>query len=453
MNNYTIIISTCTVVALVLLRSSTVTKNKNTKQSPTNKKNTNVTTPSPSPSPSPPQLHDIENVTNTSICPEPDCETGKGNPKYLYHPKNLNEVQAIIRAQHFGKTVKVSGSHKHKDISYTKDVIIRTLLLNKILDLHKQNNTITVESGLLLSDLYEYLDTHGLALSVVSQNGWKSVGSAVCTSDHGSNILQGTICSLVQNIKVVLANGTISSYSKHDKEFHAIVGGTGGIAFIYSITLLCSPAYNIHQSITHTSWQDISTKLTLNTCLDKHPCSELNINPHTNNCTVTSREPVVNTLLQNISSTLSPNTSPSYKVLSGKVYRDQTREFGVEYDSLVPAVNDVLDIITNSNDRDVSICLRFSGKDEHSLLSTASNRQHTCWIDINGGCDKLLQSIETRLISTYKGRPSIHGKNTINEQTMMKLYDNEFHEYKHIRNLLDPERIFTNDYIRVRFGM
>jgi hypothetical protein len=398
----------------------------------------------------PTSLDTIENVTNTQICPEPDCASGKGNPKYLYHPKTIKDVQTIIRAQKFGKTIKVSGSYVHKDISYTKDVIIRTLNLNKVLKTTTDTKTITIESGMLLKDIYEHLDQHALALSVILRNGWKSIGSAVCISDHGSNIEQGTICSLVKDITVILANGVVKTYTKDDREFKAIVGGIGGIAFIYSVTLQCVPAYDVNHSELTVSLKNVCANM--NNYLDTHQYLEVDVNPYTKDCVLKLRKHVSKDALKDITSLVNTNISKSYKALSGKVESAQSTEIGIDYSHHPGAVAHVCDIINASNDKDVRICLRFSGTDQYSMLSMTVDRDLTCWIDVIGGCDELLKTVEEQLMSKFDGRPSYGTKNTLHDQRMITLYGNDFHEYQHVRNLLDSERIFTNDYLRERLG-
>ena len=64
----------------------------------------------------------------------------------------------------------------------------------------------------------------------------------------------------------------------------------------------------------------------------------------------------------------------------------------------------------------------------------------------------MLKEIETILIHKYRARSAYEQINYLQVPQMVALYGHGFHDFQAIRNQLDSERIFTNEYIRERLG-
>src|SRR6185312_8713906 len=87
-------------------------------------------------------------------------------PAAVERPRNLDELRRIVeRAGVAGGRVRAAGSgHSFTDIACTDGVMLRLDRLSRILDADRESGLVKVEAGIVLRDLNEQLDRHGLAL-------------------------------------------------------------------------------------------------------------------------------------------------------------------------------------------------------------------------------------------------------------------------------------------------
>lgn len=104
----------------------------------------------------------------------------------LYFYKIFKLLLKNIKNSHIRTS---GGHHTFMDISLTNDTMIRTLYLKKVLHFNQALKHITVESGILLDKINNYLWNKGLALHIQPAIPWQSIAGAVSTATHGSEEL------------------------------------------------------------------------------------------------------------------------------------------------------------------------------------------------------------------------------------------------------------------------
>lgn len=89
------------------------------------------------------------------------------SPEMYYQPTSVGEVREVLAlARQQNKKVKVvGGGHSPSDIACTDGFMIHMGKMNRVLQVDKEKKQVTVEAGILLTDLHPQLDKHGLALS------------------------------------------------------------------------------------------------------------------------------------------------------------------------------------------------------------------------------------------------------------------------------------------------
>lgn len=142
-----------------------------------------------------------------------------GNAIAVIKPRNTSQIVAIIKlcsthsigiVPQGGNTSLCGGSIPAKDLDKPQ-IIINLSLMNKIIDVDLQNNSITVEAGTTLDQLIKTAETNDryFPLSIGSQ-GSCQIGGNIATNAGGIHVIKyGMMNNLVLGLEVVLANGTI----------------------------------------------------------------------------------------------------------------------------------------------------------------------------------------------------------------------------------------------------
>jgi FAD/FMN-containing dehydrogenase len=109
-----------------------------------------------------------------------------------------------------------------------------------ILAFDAERGKITVEAGLLFSDLIETVLPHGWFLPVTPGTKFVSVGGAVAADVHGKNHhVAGSFSSHVEALELALADGRVlaCSATRHPETFAATCGGMGLTGIVLAVTL------------------------------------------------------------------------------------------------------------------------------------------------------------------------------------------------------------------------
>lgn len=110
---------------------------------------------------------------------------------------------------------------------------------NKVLNLDKDNKTVTVQAGITWRDLQEFIDPHDLSIRIMQTYANFTVGGSLSVNVHGRYIGEGPLIKSVQSIKIILASGEEKEASPdvNSELFYGAIGGYGGIGVITEATL------------------------------------------------------------------------------------------------------------------------------------------------------------------------------------------------------------------------
>ena len=137
-------------------------------------------------------------------------------------------------------------------------IVLNFSKMNKILDFNKTNMTITVESGVVLGDLKQYVEAQGLFYPP-DPSSYKiaTIGGSIAQSSGGAmSFKYGTTKDYVLSLKVVTSTGEIMSLgaqtSKNSSGYHLtqlMVGSEGTLGVIVEATLRLIPKPEVNKSI------------------------------------------------------------------------------------------------------------------------------------------------------------------------------------------------------------
>nr|WP_090983503.1 FAD-binding protein [Paenibacillus sp. CF384] len=176
-----------------------------------------------------------------------------GNFKYnaseVHAPETVEQVQALVASS---KRIKVLGTrHSFNSIADTNGCHLSLQKLNRVVELDRTNNRVTVEAGIRYGELCHYLHSNGYALHNLASLPHISVGGAVATATHGSGDLNGNLATAVYSLEVVKADGEtiVLARDQADGVFAGAVVGLGGLGVVTTITLDVVPSFNMSQVI------------------------------------------------------------------------------------------------------------------------------------------------------------------------------------------------------------
>ncbi|RCW63915.1 FAD-binding protein [Saliterribacillus persicus] len=166
-----------------------------------------------------------------------------------YEPETQEEIIDIVKKSN---KVRVVGSrHSFNDIADTEETIICLKKLNNVIELDQENLTVTVEAGIIYSDLGKYLQSNGFALENMASLPHISVAGACATATHGSGNDNNCLSTSVRSMDIITATGEIINLSreKDEEEMNGAIVGLGGLGVVTMLTLDVVPTFNIKQEV------------------------------------------------------------------------------------------------------------------------------------------------------------------------------------------------------------
>jgi len=188
-----------------------------------------------------------------SMAAQPRLKNWAGNLTYstdhVQYPKSVAEVQQLIKK--LPKLRALGTRHCFNTIADSKDDLVSTRDLNKVIAIDAKNHTVTVEGGIKYGELAPYLHQHGYALHNLASLPHISVAGSITTATHGSGIKNGNLSSAVTGLEIVIADGSVVHLSKATdlEKLNAAVVGLGALGIITKVTLQIQSTYNMRQRV------------------------------------------------------------------------------------------------------------------------------------------------------------------------------------------------------------
>ncbi len=178
--------------------------------------------------------YDWERIANPGIAPH--------YPLKIYLPQSTEDVvQAIQEARQLGQRLMIrSKGHSSNDLILAdRGTVLCTEKLNHILNLDEDALTVTVQSGVVLAKLDDYLAPRGYGLPVIGDHnhitagGFASVGG-ISPASHR----YGMFVDNVQQLEYVNWEGEVITCSRTERsaDFYKLLTGTGQYGVITTLT-------------------------------------------------------------------------------------------------------------------------------------------------------------------------------------------------------------------------
>ena len=154
---------------------------------------------------------------------------------------NDNKIQVVVRGNGTGL---VGGC-----VPLEGGIVICTSKMNKILELDENNLTLTVEPGVLLFEIYQYVESRGYFYAPDPGEKTATIGGNISTNAGGMRAVKyGTTRDWVVGLEVVLPNGDIEQFGRKvvkDSTGYSlknlIIGSEGTLAIVTKAILKITP--------------------------------------------------------------------------------------------------------------------------------------------------------------------------------------------------------------------
>ncbi|MFF1376024.1 D-arabinono-1,4-lactone oxidase [Streptomyces sp. NPDC058308] len=410
-------------------------------------------------------------------------------------PASVDElVAAVRRAKEDGLKVKPVGTgHSFTATAATDGLLIRPDLLTGIRAIDRAAGTVTVEAGTPLKRLNTALAREGLSLTNMGDIMEQTVSGAVSTGTHGTGRDSASISAQITGLELVTADGTVLTCSadENPEVFTAARTGLGALGVITAITFAVEPVFYLTAREEPMTFDRVTDDFDALVTENEH--FEFYWFPHTGNCNTkrNNRSPgpaappgrisafvedellsnglfqVVNSLGRAVPAAIPGIAKISSKALSARTYTDipykvftsprrvrfMEMEYAVPREVLVETLRELKAMVDRSPLRiSFPVEVRTSPADDITL-STASGRE-SAYIAVHMYRGTPYQAYFTaaeRIFTAHEGRPHWGKVHTRDAEYFSKAYP-RFGEFTALRDRLDPDRLFGNDYLRRVLG-
>ncbi|WP_406136167.1 D-arabinono-1,4-lactone oxidase [Streptomyces sp. NBC_01089] len=403
-------------------------------------------------------------------------------------------ADAVRRAADEGLKVKAVGTgHSFTAAAATDGLLIRPGLLTGIRRIDRTAGTVTVEAGTPLKRLNQALAREGLTLTNMGDIMDQTVAGATSTGTHGTGRESASISAQIRALELVTADGSVltCSATEHPDVFAAARIGLGALGVVTAITFAVEPVFLLTAREEPMPFDRVTADFGQLAAENEH--FEFYWFPHTGNCNTKrnnrSAGPpappgrvsgwIEDELLSNgvfqaacslgraVPATIPAIAKLSSRALSARTYTDipykvftsprRVRFVEMEYalprEALVEALREVRAMVERSPLRvSFPVEVRTAPADDIAL-STASGRE-SAYIAVHlyrGTPHRAYFTAVERIMTAHGGRPHWGKLHTRDAAYLSEVYP-RFGEFTAVRDRLDPQRLFGNDYLRRVLG-
>lgn len=177
------------------------------------------------------------------------AHTSDCRPEKWFYPTSIQEVRTIVKeAAKQNKTLRVVGAgHSFTRLVETDDWLISLDRLTGIDEWNVEEGTVTVFAGTRLYELGEELGKRGYSQENLGDINVQSIAGAISTGTHGTGIAFGIVSSQIIEIVLVTGTGDVVTISETENSevFKASLVSLGclGIVVKVKLKIIKSPVY------------------------------------------------------------------------------------------------------------------------------------------------------------------------------------------------------------------
>ncbi|EUA16836.1 FAD-linked oxidoreductase family protein [Mycobacterium kansasii 662] len=412
-------------------------------------------------------------------------------PSQIVRPTSEAELaEVVVKAAQRGERVRAVGTgHSFTDCACTDGVMVDMAGMQRVIDVDVATGLATVQGGARLHPLFAQLAERGLGLENQGDIDKQSITGATATATHGTGARFTNVSAQVVSLRLVTAGGDILTLSEGDDYLAARVS-IGALGVISQVTLRVVPLFTLHRDDELRPLADTLERLDEQVDGNDHfeffvfpygdtaltrttrrsdekprplPVWKRRINDYAENAALSlicrtgrqfpSAAPALNRLMTNL---MSPATvqDHGWKVYaSARNVKFTEMEYAIPREHAREGVQRVIDLVRRRNLPIMfPLEVRFGAPDD-AFLSTAHDRD-TCYIAVHQYTgmefETYFRAVE-EIMDEYAGRPHWGKRHYQSAGTLRDRYP-AWDSFAAVRDRLDPDRVFLNDYTRRVLG-
>ena len=422
-------------------------------------------------------------------------------PRAVRSPTSAEHVvAAVVAARDSGTTVKMVGSgHSFTGIASPGHLMLRPDRLSGVVELDRDALTVTAYAGTQLKDLNAELEREGLSLHNMGDIAEQTLAGAVSTGTHGTGGVAAGLAAQLVGFQLVTGTGELLTASATENAEILALGrvGLGALGIMTTVTFAVEPLFLLEAREQPMSWGEALGTFD-EMVAESHHC-DMYWFPHTDrmltkrnsrlDADVSEARPVGrirgwvdDELLSNTvfgvltaAANRAPGVIPrmnqlSARALSARTYSDvahrvftsprrvvfREMEYAVPRAAGLDALREARRVVEASDWRiSFPVEIRVAPRDDVAL-STAYDRDsfylafHTHHRSDWRTHTAYLEAMEA-IMRAHDGRPHWGKLHTRTADDLAPAYP-LFDDFLSLRDRLDPDRVFANDYLRRVLG-
>lgn len=423
--------------------------------------------------------------------------TERSTPVLSVAPRSVEQVMlAVMRARETGHSVKpIGASHSFSGIGATDGIRLRLHQLRGLVDVDLERSRVTLYAGTHLWELPALLNPLGLALANLGDVDRQTISGALSTGTHGTGLRLGGLATLVVGATLVTGTGELLtvSESEHVELLPAVALGLGALGVLVTVTLQCVPRFLLHAVeeplpldaaldsfeercrandhfefywFPHTHGVRAKTNTRLPITADRQPLGRVArfIDEEVMNNGllgalvgferfVPATTPAINRTIESVSSRRDYCDESHRVFITRRRVRFREMEYALPLAAVPEAVRALRTMIDERGYR-VSFPIEVRAAAADTLwLSTAHGRE-SGYIAVHRyvhDADREYFREAEALLASFDGRPHWGKMHTLGADELRPRYA-KFDDFLALRNRLDPDRVFRNDFLTRAIG-
>lgn len=417
------------------------------------------------------------------------------SPSEVLRPTSeADVVAAVLRAREQASTVKMPGTgHSFTAIAAPEGIMLEPSGLAGLVEIDAENLTATAYAGTPLHVLNATLAAQGFSLHNMGDIAEQTIAGATSTGTHGTGGVVASLSAQLAGLELVSGTGEVVRADAHQNPdvFAVARLGLGALGILTKLTFKIEPLFVLEAHEFPMLWDEAMARF--EQMAEENHHAELYWFPHTdrvlakeNNRVLDDPEPLSrfrewlddkflsNTMfgLVNKVGNARPSLIPKINNLSGQMLSERTysdvphkvfttarsvvfreMEYAVPREVGLEALREVRRWIDASGiNISFPIEVRTTPADDIALSTSEGRASMYLAFHMNPQTDHTayFTGVED-ILRTYDGRPHWGKLNTRTAADLEPAYP-RWAEFQDVRDRLDPDRVFSNEYLRRVLG-
>ena len=173
----------------------------------------------------------------------------------LVTPSSEEEIVDLVTAcATDGRKIRVRGAGKsHPDVIATDHIALSMEHFSAITAIDTENHTVTVGPAMVIDDLCARLWDEGFTVCGIGTVSGQTVGGLIAAGSHGHGLHMSCFAAYVTALRIIDGNGKLQQLSKEYNAdiFHAFPVAMGCLGIITEVVLSIVPRYHVRTTFSY----------------------------------------------------------------------------------------------------------------------------------------------------------------------------------------------------------